>query len=119
MPGGQFAHGGAASWRGRNWSGNWGRHNHRFSNDVVFVGDFGFPGWWGWGYPYGYYGYGYDDYPYDYYGYGDGYGYGRYGYYGGPGYGYRYGGRTYLRGHVSQSGRTLNRPHESRHHVSR
>ncbi len=71
---------------GRNFGGNF-RH-HRFSNDV-FIGDFGFP-WW-WGYPYGYYGYNY--YPYDYYGYGD-YGYGGYGYYGGPGYGYRYGNRT-------------------------
>ena len=119
MRGGQFFHGGAASWRGRNWSGhnwngrgwsgNWGRHNHRFSNDVIFIGDFGFPGWWGWGYPYGYYDYGYDDYPYDYY---------PYGYYGGPGYGYRYGDRTYLRGRVSQSGRTLNRQHESRRHIS-
>ena len=114
MRGGQFFHGRASSWRGRNWngrgwSGNWGRHNHRFSNDVIFIGDFGFPGWWGWGYPYGYYDYGYDDYPYDYY---------PYGYYSGPGYGYRYGGRTYLRGHVSQSGRTLNRQHESRRHVS-
>jgi hypothetical protein len=54
---------------------------HRFNrfnnfNNVVFIGDFGFPGWWawgwgpwsgwGWGYPYGYYGYGY----------GSGYGYG-------------------------------------------
>jgi hypothetical protein len=47
----------------------------------VFIGGFGFPGWWGWDYPYGYYGYGY--YPYGYYGYGGypyGYGYGRYGY---------------------------------------
>src|SRR6267378_1332771 len=84
--GGGFHGGGFGGGRfgGRNWGGNW-RH-HRFSNDV-FIGDFGFP-WW-WGYPYGYYGYGYDDYPYDYYGYGDGYG--PYGYYGGPGYGYRYG----------------------------
>src|SRR6266700_2534188 len=45
--------------------------NHRFGhfnhfNNVVFIGDFGFPWWWGWGwgpswgwgwgYPYGYYG---------------------------------------------------------------
>src|SRR6266704_329681 len=63
-----FARGGTGTWGGRNWSGNWRHHNHRFSNDVIFIGDFGFPGWWGWGYPYGYYGYGY--YPYDYYGYG-------------------------------------------------
>src|SRR6266568_9558594 len=58
--------------------------NNRFVNNrsrVVFIGSFGFPGWWGWGwgwgwgYPYGYYGYGY---PYGYgywYPYGDGYGY--------------------------------------------
>jgi hypothetical protein len=56
---------------------------HRFNhfnhfnhfNNVIFIGDFGFPWWWGWGwgpwwgsgwgYPYGYYG-----------GYGSGYGYG-------------------------------------------
>jgi hypothetical protein len=58
---------------------------HRFNhfNDVIFIGDFGFPGWWGWGwgpwwggggwgwgYPYGYYG------GYNYGGYGSGYGYG-------------------------------------------
>jgi Putative peptidoglycan binding domain len=51
------------------------RFNHfNHFNDVVFIGDFGFPWWWGWGwgpwwgsgwgYPYGYYG-----------GYGSGYGY--------------------------------------------
>src|SRR5437870_12509842 len=45
-------------------------HFNRFNhfNNVVFIGDFGFPWWWGWGwgpwYPYGYYG-----------GYGSGYGY--------------------------------------------
>src|SRR5262249_27963547 len=62
--------------------------NHRFNrfnrfnhfNNVVFIGDFGFPWWWGWGwgpwwgggwgYPYGYYG------GYNYGGYGSGYGYG-------------------------------------------
>ena len=58
---------------------------HRFNhfnnfNQVVFIGDFGFPWWWGWGwgpwwgggwgYPYGYYG------GYNYGGYGSGYGYG-------------------------------------------
>ena len=72
------------NWNGRNWSGrNWnGRHwnGRNWCNNVVFIGDFGFPYWWGWGwggYPYGYYGYGY---PYDYYGSGyDGYGYGGYG----------------------------------------
>src|SRR2546421_10301950 len=61
------------NWNGRNWNGNWRHHSH---NNVIFIGDFGFPGgWgWGWGYPYGY-GYGY---PYGYYGYGygDPYGYG-------------------------------------------
>ena len=55
------------------------RFNH--FNNVVFIGDFGFPGWWGWGwapwwgwgapYPYGYYGYGYGAGSY-----GAGYGYG-------------------------------------------
>ena len=43
------------------------------SDDFIFIGSFGFPGWWdcgwgpgwGWCYPYGYYG-----------GYGSGYGYG-------------------------------------------
>ena len=60
--------------------------NHRFNhfnrfnrfNNAVFIGDFGFPWWWGWGpswgwgggYPYGYYG------GYNYGGYGSGYGYG-------------------------------------------
>ena len=84
------------NWNGRNWNGNWNHHGH---NNVIFIGDFGFPGWWGWGwggYPYGgypYYGYGYG-YPYGYYGYGygygdPGYGYGDYGY--GNGYGYGYG----------------------------
>jgi len=67
--------------------GRFGR-NHRFDhfnrfnrfnhfNDVVFIGNFGFPWWWGWGpswgwgsgYPYGYYG------GYNYGGYGSGYGY--------------------------------------------
>jgi hypothetical protein len=61
-------------------------HFHHFNhfnhfNNVVFIGDFGFPGWWGWGwghwwgwgggYPYGYYGYGYGA---GYYGSGYGYG---------------------------------------------
>jgi hypothetical protein len=80
------------SWSGGNWSGDWRHHRHHH-NDIVFIGDFGFPLWWGWGwypwsYPYGYYGYGYG-YPYGYpYGYG---GY-EYGYdYGQSGYGYGYG----------------------------
>jgi hypothetical protein len=88
------------NWSGRNWSGrNWNNWNgnwrhHHGDNDVIFIGDFGFPWWWGWGsyYPWGY--------PYGYYGYGDGYGYGGYGYggygdggYGDGGYGYNYGQR--------------------------
>src|SRR5215469_6686645 len=89
---------GTGAWNGRNWN-NWNNWNHHH-NDVIFIGDFGFPWWWGWGwgagwgwgYPYGgypYYGY-YDGYPYGYgYGYGDpGYGYGNYGYGNGYGYGY-------------------------------
>src|SRR5215510_4546575 len=57
--------------------------NHRFHhfnhfnhfNNVVFIGDFGFPWWWGWGWgPWWGSGWGY---PYGYYG---GYGYGGYGY---------------------------------------
>src|SRR5882724_4161123 len=42
------------NWGGRNWNGNW--HGHHGHNNVIFTGDFGFPGWWGWGwggYPYG------------------------------------------------------------------
>jgi hypothetical protein len=53
------------------------RRFRRF-NEVVFIGDFGFPWWWGWGwgpwwgwgYPYGYYG------GYNHGNYGSGYGYG-------------------------------------------
>ena len=53
------------------------RFNHfNHFNDVVFIGNFGFPWWWGWGWgggwgsPYGYYGgYGNGNY-------GSGYGYG-------------------------------------------
>jgi hypothetical protein len=83
------------NWHGRNnWNGNWG---HR--NNVIFIGDFGFPWGWGWGYPYGYYdygypygGYGYGGYGSGYGGYGSGYGYGAYGYGdGGNGNGYGYG----------------------------
>ena len=42
------------------------------SDDFIFIGSFGFPGWWdwGWGYPYAYYG------GYNYGGYGSSYGYG-------------------------------------------
>jgi uncharacterized protein (TIGR02246 family) len=62
---------------------------HRF-NKIIFIGDFGFPWWWGpwwgwnWGYPYGPYEYSEDSYPSYYSGYG--YGYRNYGY----GYGYGY-----------------------------
>ena len=54
-------------------------HDHfRHVNEIIFIGDFGFPWswgwgwdpWWGWGYPYGYYG------GYNYGDYGSGYGYG-------------------------------------------
>src|SRR5881398_1214855 len=67
---------GGRNWNGNNWSGqrwggghwnNWNRNgNHHHNNNVIFIGDFGFPLWWGWGYPY--YGDGYG-YPYGY-GYG-------------------------------------------------
>lgn len=90
------------NWNGRNWNNNWNGHwhGHHDHNNIIFIGDFGFPGWWGWGwggYPYwGYPYYGYYDYGYPYgnygygYGYGNpGYGYGDYGY--GNGYGYGYG----------------------------
>jgi putative peptidoglycan binding protein len=86
---------GGRNWHGGNWGGDWNHHN-----DIIFIGDFGFPLWWGWypwgfGYPYGYYDYGY---PYGSYGYGyggDGYGYGDNGYgYGDNGYGYSYGGNN-------------------------
>jgi hypothetical protein len=53
-------------------------HHFNHFNDVIFIGNFGFPWWWGWGwgpwwgwgYPYGYYG------GYNYGDYGSGYGYG-------------------------------------------
>src|SRR3989442_5474075 len=55
-------------------------HHFNHFNEVIFIGDFGFPWWWGWGwgpswgwnwgYPYGYYG------GYNYGDYGSGYGYG-------------------------------------------
>ena len=69
------------------------RFNNRFNNRVIFIGDFGFPWWWGWGPSWGW-GWGASwGYPYGYYGgYGSGdpgYGYGNYGY--GNGYGYGYG----------------------------
>jgi hypothetical protein len=93
------------NWNGRNWNGNW-RHHHGHNN-VIFIGGFGFPSWWGWGYPY--YGYGYG-YPYGYYGYGYpyGYGYGDYGYE----YGYGSGGGQYgsaTRSRVAELQRRLSR----------
>jgi len=77
------------------------RRFHRF-NKIIFIGNFGFPWWWGrsWGWNGGYYPYGpyeyseysypsYNSYPSYYSGYG--YGYGNYGY----GYGYGYPSGTY------------------------
>ena len=53
---------------------NFHHFNHNHFNNVVFIGDFGFPWWWGWGWaPWGGWGWGY---PYGYYG---GYNYGYYG----------------------------------------
>src|SRR4029077_4291568 len=68
----------------------------RHFNEIIFIGNFGFPWWWGpwsgwnWGYyPYGPYGYSDYSYPSFYPGYG--YEYGNQGYgYGSPGYGYVY-----------------------------
>src|SRR5438876_6433427 len=42
------------NWSGRNWNGrnwnNWnGNWHHHHNNNVIFIGDFGFPFWWGWG----------------------------------------------------------------------
>jgi len=65
-------------------------------NEIIFIGNFAFPWWWGpwwgwgWGYPYGPYGYSDYSYPPPFYP-GYGYQYGNYGYgYGSPGYGYQY-----------------------------
>jgi uncharacterized protein (TIGR02246 family) len=74
------------------------RHDrfHRFDHfkKIIFIGNFGFPWWWGpwwdwnWGYyPYGPYGYSEYSYPPFHPGYG--YEYGNYGY-GSSGYGYQY-----------------------------
>jgi Putative peptidoglycan binding domain len=53
---------------------NFHHFNHNHFNNVVFIGNFGFPWWWGWGWaPWGGWGWGY---PYGYYG---GYNYGYYG----------------------------------------
>jgi hypothetical protein len=99
---------GGRNWNGRNWSGrNWNGHNwhgHHGHNNIIFIGDFGFPGWWGWGWGWG--GYPYGGYPYyGYYDYGYPYGYNPYGYgYGYPGYGYNnYGGNGYGSGYGNSS----------------
>src|SRR6266481_9915963 len=41
------------NWNGRNWNGrnwnNWtGHRRHNHGTNVIFIGDSGFPGWWGW-----------------------------------------------------------------------
>ena len=72
------------------------RRFHRF-NKIIFIGNFGFPWWWGpwWGWNWGYYPYGpyeYSEYSYpSYSGTGYGYGYGNYG----CGYGYSYPSSSY------------------------
>jgi hypothetical protein len=63
-------------------------HHFNHFNNFVFIGDFGFPGWWGWGWG-PWWGWG-GGYPYGYYGYGYGYGAGYYG----AGYGYGDGSRS-------------------------
>jgi Putative peptidoglycan binding domain len=65
---------GLRRWGDRNFDRD-DRFHHSHFNEIIFIGDFGFPWWWGWGwgpwrgwnwgYPYGYYG-----------GYGSGNGYG-------------------------------------------
>src|SRR5262245_25599296 len=56
--GGQtFRRGEPGAWGKHNWSDWRDHHNRFFDDDVFFIDDFGFPGWWGWGYPYGYYAY--------------------------------------------------------------
>ena len=77
------------------------RHFHHF-NKIIFIGDFGFPWWWGpwWGWNWGYYPYGpyeYSEYSYPSYYSGYGYGYGNYGY----GYGYGYPSGTYYGSYYS------------------
>jgi len=81
----------SGNWRGRNWNGrNWNgwrgdwRFHHRHFNKIVFIGDFGFPWWWGWGWGPWWWDWGYPYY-YPYY-----YPYGGYPYYGYYGYGYGY-----------------------------
>jgi len=68
----------------------------RHFNEIIFIGNFGFPWWWSpwWGWNWGYYPYGpygYSDYSYPSFYPGYGYEYGNQGYgYGSPGYGYVY-----------------------------
>ena len=68
----------------------------RHFNEIIFIGNFGFPWWWGpwWGWNWGYYPYGpygYSDYSYPSFYPGYGYEYGNQGYgYGSSGYGYVY-----------------------------
>jgi uncharacterized protein (TIGR02246 family) len=75
---------------------------HRF-NKIIFIGNFGFPWWWGpwWGWNWGSYAYGpyeYSEYSYpSYSGTGYGYGYGNYGY----GYGYGYPSGSYYGSYYS------------------
>jgi uncharacterized protein (TIGR02246 family) len=66
------------------------RRFHRF-NEIIFIGDFGFPWWWGpwWDWNWGYYPYGPYEYSYPSFYPGYGYEYGNHGY-GSSGYGYRY-----------------------------
>ena len=77
------------------------RRFHRF-NKIIFIGDFGFPWFWGpgWGWNWGYYPYGpyeYSEYSYPSYYSGYGYGYGNYGY----GYGYSYPSASYYGSYYS------------------
>jgi uncharacterized protein (TIGR02246 family) len=81
--------------------------DHRFHhfnnfNKIIFIGNFGFPWWWGpwWGWNWGYYPYGpyeYSEYSYPSYYSGYGYGYGNYGY----GYGYAYPSASYYGSYYS------------------
>ena len=77
------------------------RRFHRF-NKIIFIGDFGFPWWWGpwWACNWGYYPYGpyeYSEYSYPSYYSGYGHGDGKYGY----GYGYRYPSASYYGSYYS------------------
>ena len=73
------------------------RRFHHF-NKIIFIGDFGFPWWWGWNWGYFPYGpYEYSEYSYPPYYSGYGYGYGNYGF----GYGYVYPSVLYYGGYNS------------------